>query len=284
MLTALVIELQSCSNGTLQGATGTAIHGFWLKHWKSMNTQLAGQLHDPKIVQPFTVSPLLGLPLPKHNLTTVLAGNSAWFRVTTLTRELSLRLREEWLPKLPPEVEIGGLWWRVSGYHLESSAHPWAGQFDQKELVEIFLSSSFQPSDHWEVHFETPTAFMVSEKISLPFPLPGALIASWLRRWQCFNPMEMKDIKERAINGLAVSAYDLKTIPARLKNRVEIGCIGNLSLKAINLPLQERRIVDLLSAYAFWAGSGHHTTQGFGMTCLQTRKNGEYAPSAGTGS
>lgn len=284
MLTAAVIELQSCSRGTLKGASGSAVHGFWLNHWRKIDSQLADQLHDKNIVQPFTVSPLLGLPLPQRGLTAVSAGSPAWFRLTTLTRGLSLRLTEEWLPQLSSEIEIGGLRWKLLNYHLDFSAHPWAGQFDQQELAEIFLGSSSQPPDHWDLHFETPTAFRIGEQIALPFPLPGALIASWLRRWQSFNPIDFGDIKERTVNGLAVNAYDLKTIPARLKNRIEIGCVGDLSLKAINLSSQDRRILDLLSAYAFWAGSGHHTTQGFGMTCRQIGKEEKYAHSVGPGS
>ena len=75
-----------------------------------------------------------------------------------------------------------------------------------------------------------------------------------------------KNLRERVREGLAVSAFDLKTLPVFDRGRLIIGSVGKLRLTALRLKPGERAAVDLLAHYAFWVGSGHHTTQGLGMT------------------
>ena len=120
----------------------------------------------------------------------------------------------------------------------------------------------------WSFEFLTPTTFH-GEIGHLPFPLPFALLGSWLRSWQAFGPVSLPvDLGETARSGLVVSAYKLKTVPVRDGRRMTIGCVGDLQLRALDLAPLERATVDLLARYAFWAGSGHHTPQGFGLTRL----------------
>lgn len=276
MLTAAVIEIEAVQEGNLEGASGAAVHGFWLNHWRSVDADYAALLHEGQDVQPFTLSPLLGLPFPRRGELHIQPGQTAWFRVTSLTATLSQKLIEEWLPRLPAEIPIGGLRWRPIRSLYDHAGHPWAGQASVQALADHCLLSG-QPETRWSLHFETPTAFKIDKRISLPFPMPGALVGSWLRRWQAYGPVSFDDpLKQSLLSGLAVCAYELKTIPARLKSRVEIGCVGDFSLTSVGLIPGECRVVDLLCAFAFWAGSGHHTTQGLGMTCSLTGKSGRY--------
>ena len=124
------------------------------------------------------------------------------------------------------------------------------------------------PPERWRLSFATPTSFH-GVGGHFPFPLPDVLLRSWLRRWQAFGPVLLPgDLPERGREGVAVSAYTLKTVPVRDRRRVMIGFIGQMTLRALKMTPGERAAVDLLMAYAFWAGSGHHTTQGMGLTRL----------------
>lgn len=267
MLVAAVVNLQALQEGVLENATGRAVHGLWFRQWRSANPAVADRLHDERRAVPFTLSPLKGLPRPQQGHLAVAAASRAWFRATALEADLSARLEAEWLPRLPEEVTLGGLRWRVLGWTTDKQDHPWAGQANPQALAEERLLDP-SPPRLWPLAFSTPTAFHGGGG-HLPFPLPDALVGSWLRRWQAFGPLWLPDdLPERARRGLLVSGYALKTVPVRDRQRLIIGCVGRMTVRAVGLSAGERAAVDLLAAYAFWAGSGHHTTQGMGMTRL----------------
>ncbi len=265
MLLSAVILLEALEGGIIRRATGRDVHGLWFDQWGRVAPAVADRLHDGSAPRPFTLSPLMGLPAPRAGARPVEPGRRAWFRVTTLDASLSARLEAEWLPRLPAIVSLGGLRWRVTGTATTADAHPWAGRGDTQQLAERYLLDRSPPM-RWRVTLATPTAFHGAEG-HIPFPLPNLLIGSWLRRWQLFGQVRMPE--ETAIwarRRLAVSAYTLKTVPVREGRRTTIGCVGRMTLRALRMKPGERAVFSLLSAYAFWCGSGHRTTQGMGMT------------------
>lgn len=265
MLLAIVLQVEALRSGVITESTGLDLHGFWFHHWRFVDPHLAERLHAAERARPFTLSPLMGLPHPGHGGVRVREGMPAWIRITTLTAELSEALEALWVPQLPAEIRLGGIPWRVIEITTDSARHPWAGRVDLHELAQKHLLATKAP-ERWRITFATPTTFH-SEGIHLPFPLPDRLIGSWLRRWWAFGTVPLpEELVDRARAGLAVSAYQLKTIPVRDSHRVIIGCVGEMILKAVGLKPWERLAVDLLVAYAFWCGSGHYTTQGMGMT------------------
>ncbi|WP_448595692.1 CRISPR system precrRNA processing endoribonuclease RAMP protein Cas6 [Thermoflexus hugenholtzii] len=267
MLTAVVIHLRAAQGGILTGATGPQVHGFWFRHWRSVNPAVADRLHERSPVRPFTLSPLMGLPRPRDGRIRVFPGTPAWIRITTLERELSDRLHEQWLPRLPNRILLGDLEWEVLGISRAPGDHPWAGEMSLQELTESRLLSPRAPH-RWRLVFASPTTFRM-ESQHLPFPLPDRLVSSWLRRWWAFGTVPIPEgLVERARTGLAISEYALRTVPVRETHRVLIGCQGTAVLRAVDLALWERLAIDLLVAYAFWCGSGHYTAQGMGMTRL----------------
>ncbi len=268
MLLAAVIEVEALESGQLSAATGRLVHGLWFRHWQACAPAVADTLHAQEGLQPFTLSPLLGLGHPRRGKLDVQPGARAWFRITTLTETLSEQAAETWLPQLPETVRLGSLTWRRLGAMADPQAHSWAGWMDPQALASETLLGEGAPHD-WSLTFLTPTTFH-GELGHLPFPLPYALLGSWLRTWQAFGPVALpEDLGETARRGLVISAYRLKTVPVREKQRLTIGCVGEVRLRALELTTVERAAVDLLAHYAFWAGSGHHTPQGFGMTRLE---------------
>jgi len=123
------------------------------------------------------------------------------------------------------------------------------------------------PPRQWRLEFLTPTTFH-GKKTHLPFPLPESLINSWLRRWQAFSPIALAEdeVLQWARSNLAVSSYRLHTLPAREGERLRVGCVGTLTLRALDMPPYLRAAIDLLAHYAFYCGSGAHTAQGLGQT------------------
>ena len=265
MLLAAVVSLEALEKGVIRRATGRDVHGLWFDQWGRSAPAVADRLHAGSSLRPFTLSPLMGLPHPRRGEVLVEEGATAWFRVTTLEAALSARLEADWLPRLPAEVSLGGLRWRVVGAATRGDSHPWAGRVGAQQLAEEHLLNRAPPV-RWQVTLAAPTAFHGAEG-HIPFPLPNLLVGSWLRRWQAFGPVQLPvETVAWAWQRLAVSAYRLKTRPVRDRHRTAIGCVGRLTLRALRMKPGERAVVDLLSAYAFWCGSGHHTTQGMGLT------------------
>ena len=290
MLTAAVIHLEALADGRLHNATGRGVHGFWFYHWGQVAPEIADTLHQNDQLPPYSLSPLMELPRPgRGGQVDIPKGKQAWFRVTTLTRPLSEALLESWLPALKPGTEIeipgpnpensessesnqGGFRWRVSGVSLRPQEHPWAGQVTYEQLASQNLHNK-RPPDRWNLRFATPTAFHGSAG-HFPFPLPHSLVGSWLRRWQAFAPIALSDeLPDLVYKQTVINAYALKTVPVQEGKRLTVGCLGTLSFRALQMHPAERAAVNLLADYAFFAGSGHRTTQGMGMTRLKESAN-----------
>ena len=267
MSTAAVIHLQALNKGTIQGSTGRAVHGFWFEQWQRVFPAMATILHpsqrDCTPVQPFTLSPILGLPKPRKGRISIHQGDTAWVRITTLHEELTTPFLGQWLTQLPDCMTLAGIDWQIGAIALSANEHPWAGSWDELRGKQPLST----PPNCWMLDFMTPTSFHVGRNTYMPFPHPRSLIGSWCRRWQTFMnsplpPLDPQLFQEQ----LLVSAYQLKTVPVRYGRRVTIGCVGKLTLRANKLPLEIRAAITTLAAYAFFCGSGYHTAQGMGMT------------------
>lgn len=277
MLLAAVIELEALEAGPLTDSSGDDIHGLWLNRWRHVEPAIGDLLHEGSQRRPYTLSPLMGLPAPDRRQVLIRPGDRAWFRVTTLGAELSRATLERWLQGLPPEISIDGLRWRVSQAAANSRAHAQSGLIDAQALADRHLLNT-NPPDSWRLRFETATAFHGAYS-HMPLPLPGSLLGSWWRRWQALDCVLLPDdVVEVLQDRLAISSFRLQTVPLRygkrslqdgrerISTRTFIGCVGDLTLRAIQMTVRERAVVDLLVAFSFWSGTGHHTAQGMGQT------------------
>jgi len=276
-----VIQLEALNEAHLDQFSGRGVHGFWFDRWSAADPSTADRLHAAQQAE-FSLSPLMGLPRPgRGGMLAIQPGQKAWFRCAALSEALCEQVRSNWLKSLelgsPVEIPsertqgeqtIPGVSWRLVAAALTEQEHPFASQVDYLELSRRSLMNS-NPPRQWKLEFLSPTTFHGAVQ-HLPFPLPESLVKSWLRRWQAFAPLGLPEAEllECARNQLAVSAYRLQTLPAREGERLRVGCVGTLDLRALDMPPYLRAAIDLLAHYAFFCGSGAHTTQGLGQTCL----------------
>lgn len=283
-----VIQLEALADATLDQFTGRGVHGFWFKHWKDVDASRADELHAN--TQDLTLSPLMGLRRPgRGGVVSIHAGDKTWFRIAALTEALAEAARSKWLAgleigskvevpegRINGESKIPGVAWKVASISTElvqsRETHPFASQESYEELSRRHLMNP-NPPRQWRLEFLTPTTFH-GKQTHLPFPLPESLIGSWLRRWQAFAPLALpeEELETWARSNLAVSSYRLHTLPAREGDRLRVGCVGMLTLRALDMPPYLRAAVDLLAHYAFYCGSGAHTAQGLGQTRVISRQ------------
>jgi CRISPR-associated endoribonuclease Cas6 len=276
-----VIQLEAESEARIDQFTGRGVHGFWFKRWREVDEALGDELHAATQEAPFTLSPLMGLPKPgRDGVTVVHAGAKAWFRLAVLTDALAEATRQKWLTSLDggsritvPEERaarggnVPGAQWKTAAYSIEEA--------DYTEMARRHLMNS-NPPRQWKLEFSTPTTFH-GKTSHLPFPLPESLVGSWLRRWQAFAPVALpaEELKEWTRSHLAVSSFNLRTLPAREGEHLRVGCVGALTLRALDMPPYLRAAVDLLASFSSFCGSGSHTSQGLGLTKCWGREGGE---------
>ncbi len=260
MLTSIVLQLQATSSGRIHGSSGRAVHGFWMNQWQNILPAIGDMLHQPNVLKPFTLSPLMDLPYPQKGTTFIPEGHQSWLRISTLNEAVSQPLLETWLPRLPAQIELADIQWHVKKIALMPQEHPWARQTTYGALRDTASRKK------WSLALVTPTTFHMGKDAYLPFPLPGALFNSWLRRWEAFSPVPFANIDRTHIQQqLFVSSYKLKTVPVRQGQRVTIGCVGEMQLRAGKLSPSLLATISTLAAYAFYCGGGRYTTQGMGM-------------------
>ena len=282
MPSAAILYLQAQQDASLYGATGQHAAGFWLQRWREIAPAVGDALHDDRPLRQFTVSPLLGLTDTRRGYTLVRAGDAARLRITTLDDRDQPGLLAEWLLQLPAEADIGGAPWQIQRLALAPADHPGAGTASYAALRDRYRAGE-PPPGRWAIAFESPTAFHLQDDNILPFPLPGLLVAGWLNRWQEYSPVPLVAADDpiagflaRVEAGLRVSAYRLKTVSFRFRHAgpdgrrtvevPQIGCVGELTLDGTTLAAADRAVVASLVDFAFFCGSGHHTTMGMGQT------------------
>lgn len=271
---SVIIHLEALKEAQIDQFTGRGVHGFWFNRWRDADPSMGDELHDSSDTQPFTLSPLMGLPRPQRGTVQLKPGTAARFRITCLTDALTEALKAKWLEGLEgkadvyipqPKDEDPGVPWKVTRAEVEAEA-------SYEELSKRHLMNSVPPRE-WRMDFLTPTTFHGTNG-HLPFPLPDSLIGSWVRRWNAFAPIALpkEELLEWTRQKLVVSSYNLRTLPAREGERLRVGCSGSLTLRALEMPPYLRAATDLLAHYASFCGSGSHTAQGMGQTKLSERR------------
>lgn len=275
MPAAVVVTLKALEDGALYGATGQHAHGYWLNSWREIAGDVGDSLHDERAIRQFTVSPLIGTRDIYHGRTPVRAGDEVRLRITALDPSIKAELLGHWLQEAHSPMTIGGVAWQMTRMARHAADHPDAGETSYEALA------ATDAKDRWSLEFKSPTAFHLEGDRYLPLPVPRLLVESWLERWAANAPAlsvlplaDPVDFLARVDAGLLISRYRLKTVTFRFRFEREvaqIGCVGRVALDGRTLTEEDRRSVAALAEFAYYCGSGHHTTMGMGQTRVRPR-------------
>jgi CRISPR-associated endoribonuclease Cas6 len=226
----------------------------------------ADGLHDGNELRPYTISDLKGTFRAQKGFNLVEAGQSAWFRITSLTPELTARLKESVLPGIQGRtIELNKV-----AFHVQSVAgagkHPWARESSYESLVERYFKADPLPSDALDMAFASLTTFHAGE-VHMPLPVPETVLESWLKRWNKLStaslPRAVDELKEAR---LALNRYTLQTQVAQYKNATWIGFTGDCRFRILAEDEFWLRLCNLLADYSFYCGTGAKTSFGLGQT------------------
>lgn len=283
MLISCVITLQPTEPATVPIDLGRATHSWFLSQVQKADTALAERLHEPNATRPFTVSALRGVGPASQGQVALTPEREYWLRVTSFEPELSQQLVEEVVPALPGEVRLAETAFALKGATCDPQEHPWAGQTTFEALAQEHLLGARGPDRKLTLRFASPTTFRRTEgEASLtddqgrayrvaghnvPLPLPGLVFDSYLQRWNAFAPVALHpDLKRYAQECLAISRYRLQTLLAEFGAARQVGFVGSCQFMALVPDPYWLRLLNLLAAFAFYAGTGQRTTMGLGQT------------------
>ncbi len=283
---ALVLHCLS-ANGPLrpddlQGQKGLAL--FLDNLIRNQDPSVSARLHAHKNDKPFTTA-LITQPgtaretTRRHGTPNDSAGSAeVKLRLTLLDDTLYPLVSQFFLQHLNgiPALRLGQTSLtvaRVMG--SPESDEPWAG-FARFEDI---LAAASPVEKAWHIRFATPTSFKAGNA-DLPLPIPRLCFQSWLNSWDEHAPTpffedkaERRDFLSKVVEGNVSVTYSEVRLVKRMLffNGVrtrEQGFVGacRFAVRPTKVAPEHRKLLDALTRYSYYAGTGRKTTMGMGMT------------------
>jgi len=269
MLASLVLTVRTEHEAVVPRNLGWASHALFLRLLAERDAGLAGELHDGMAPRPFTCSSLVG-GAPQGPMLRLAPGAQAWLRFTGLTAPVSRHLLA--IAANPPaQVELDGQVLQVCAATVDAQAHPWAASDGYRELCERILHAPGPVPRRVRLEFASPTTFhtrnAAGQRVNIPLPLPHLVFGSLLDRWQAFSPVAVDpDLRQYAQEMVVLSRCSVRTRTLAFKEGgSETGFVGEAVFSTLNADRYWGRVLQVLAAYALYAGVGAKTTMGMGQ-------------------
>lgn len=266
MLLSAVFEVICLREESITANTGMLIQQLFYNLINSWSSPLFERIHSSRTLKPFTVSPLQGPFKSKDGRLHLSQGEQYWFRITSLSSELSSLLRESTVRLEGATVNIGGVRFYVESIHLTDKEHIWARTTNYEELLSHWLNRKTNLSSIARVNFLSPTYFR-DGRVSVPLPVPELCIKNILSKWNTFSPQKLDNteighLAERVI----LSHLKIESKILDFKGYKRVGFIGECEFR-VNSEYDEKNLIlfNLLWEYSFFSAVGASTTYGMGQ-------------------
>jgi CRISPR-associated endoribonuclease Cas6 len=247
------VVLRTAPERGVAPTNGRHLHAAFLRWIADIDQALAADLHAPGRTRPFTVA-----LLPPSGQEAGLA-----LRCSLLDRRLIAAVQER--------LAGGAIRLRLGSSVYEFQPAPsdiWSGAARWQDLVD----ASGTDRDI-RLEFATPTCFsrnLPGQRTHLAmFPQPELLWESWARKWRTFGPPHpgLSSAADAAARRVIVSAYQLATRTVDLGRFPQKGFLGWVDYELQpDTPPEVARVLNMLTDFAAFAGSGYKTTMGLGLT------------------
>lgn len=282
MLLSLMLSIIPLQAAPILGSLGRPAQAWFLQQITRSNPAKAQEMHDAPGPRPYTVSTLLddrGRPLQAGSW--LQAGKPVWLRWTIFEPQLGDLLQERILPRLPASLVLYKMKFRLDGFTFDPAQHPWAGRTTYLYLAQ---EAKLPPnSQQTRMEFISPTAFR-SEGADIPLPIPGHIFRSWWQKWNAFapSPLQIHNFWPEFANACIMISElgGLNTERWSFAEGTHGVATGFTGLAGFHLLPKKQcgefapywdgadRVLQYLSHFAFYCGTGHHTTIGMGQTRL----------------
>jgi CRISPR-associated endoribonuclease Cas6 len=288
---SLVFNLLPQSSIPSSHLSGQHLHALFLDLVRSVDADLAANLHQQTAEKAFTLSPLqvlgsakcemptakftaenkdltskISYPKPhtqalqfQHNRS-IPAGTPCWWRISLLDESLFSQLTYLWLSLNanqswhlgPAELQV------VSILGTPQSSQPWANFATYTQLYEQASESDRQI----HLQFCTPTTFR-QNRYDCAMPTQNLVFHSLLKRWNHYSNLPFP---KTLIDCIYPSYFEIRTEIVRDSRSKFIGCMGTVTFQILgDIDCQTIRQINVLADFALYSGVGRKTPMGMGM-------------------
>jgi len=247
---------------------GRAAQALLLTTLSARDEALAADMHDgASSIRPFTVSTLMG----HFSKGTLLPDQTYTLRLSAFRSDVANALFAESDSGAlcgGQIVELDYQKFEIQNpkSEIENPKSPWVHQTNYEELSAPFLLSKEDAPRRITLQLTSPTTFKSGGK-HMPVPTPALVFGSLLDRWNAFAPLAFPaEVKRYAEECLAISRYDLKTIPIPQKGEgLRVGAVGSVTFASVKYDRYWMSVIATLAEFAMYCGLGAGTAQGLGQ-------------------
>jgi len=264
MLSSFVIEFETLEPITLNGYGGEAMHGLFFEILRDYSGKVAAYFHNEnKKHKPFSLSGVLERRSKTEGKLLLDSGENASFRISLLEEKLipdtlaALGKVLNLKTKLP--FANGSIIIRNIIYQENSS--PWVKSSLYPKLFEEAKST-----DRIKLRFISPTSFRSQGK-QCTIPEAHLIFGSLLDKWNSFSGIRFKNELVDKLEKVFPSQFEIRSELVQFSNYKIIGFKGAVEYRlGKEFTKEEKRVINTLADFAFFAGVGYKTTMGMGQT------------------
>jgi len=266
MLTSQVITLKSTKDFKVPTSLGFALNALFLELVKKIDYKFSEKIHNISENKPYTVSNLLGGKLYiNEGLINISNAETYNWKITGLNDEVSVFLQEKFIPSLPETLKVAGAELKV----IDINNNAMAKTTTYADLYQAHFTTDTNDNSLIELEFLTPTAFKING-LTVPLPIPKAIFTGYINKWNNFCDINLgeNETLDQIETYLALKSHFIKTSYGFIKNNAKFtGFVGKVNLKLRkNCPEHILKIVNMLSEYSLFCGTGARTSLSYGQT------------------
>lgn len=281
MLRSLLISLTAESSYPILGPLGRPAQAWFLGQLTRSHASLASRLHDEQGLKPYTVSTLLDEHArPLRTGGWLEPGQPCWLRITSLNEELSDALEKKIVRRIPKQLTLYKMDFRVDEVFSTHSQHKLAGESSFSEIAQDVTMASLGTRIRME--FSSPTAFR-NNGLDVCVPSSGQIFRSLSEKWNAFapEPMQIHEFWPQFAND-CILVDELTAVNtthwefAEGSRGAATGFTGTIGFSLMPKSKVKKdwqqywdgaaTVLQSLAKYSFYCGVGHHTTIGMGQT------------------
>lgn len=269
-LRAVVVNLTATNDGRVPLTHGALAHAAFFNLVRAADPDLAARLHDQNTRQPFTLSPLRGLPAarPGERGYSLRAGQRASLRLTLLDPDLFAAFLQRLLAAGPDlRLRLGDVAFAVESALGTPGSDPWAGYATAGEL-----SGRTSTETRIRMVFASPTAMNLNargpaKERMVVIPIPQYIFATLRSAWNRLTgdaiPYEFEQWVADYV--FVREVHNWRTAVYQLKRGTYLGGYGDVTFEALDKGSPYVSVLNLLADFAFYSGVGTKTTMGMGQ-------------------
>lgn len=264
MLSSFLIELQTLDSITLNGYGGEALHGLFFEILKSYSPKVADFTHDEKRKsKPFSLSGVIERKSRSDGKLFLDSGENASFRISILMEKLIPDILAAFGKAINLKTKLSLAKGRIAIKNIDyqEGSSPWVRSSLYPKLYE-----EAKPVERIKLRFASPTSFRTGGK-QFTLPAPSLIFGSLLDRWNSYSGIKFREDFLEKLNSVYPSEFELRSELILFSNYKIIGFRGTVEYRfGKEFTREEKKTINALADFAFYAGVGYKTTMGMGQT------------------